>query len=876
MKNFSLKSFLSVAVLSLAVLILWGISNKTFSAYTGDYLEFTPTGCNAWSMTGLYITWGNAALLTGWITLNNMILIIDSGTYIVSWWINMGVCATIITNGNTPGNVILQFQGGVNIINFSNSSYIIRWFDKNHILEILWNSQIGNGITLTDSSAIITNTIISGFNYWIKFSTIINGTIENNIFTNNNNSIALLSSSGNLLSGNTIQYNSWFNIRLQAWSDNNIISNNNIYNNTGDGIFLETVINNNINNNNITGNTRYGIYLNASYSNTIALNVIKNNNRGIYLLDTNGNITVSSNTITNNGIWVALWNSKSNIFNNNTINSNTNIWIALYTTSNVNTFTNDTITYNKNKNINIDTSDDNQFTNTTIQNSIVGILFNNAKYNTFSGNVSITDNTGGIQLTNLSNNNIFSGVNVTNNITGITLDASSNNTFKLINNTNGIYLSNSSNSNRILNTQIAGQNNIFIYGGTNNIVTWGIFTGTIVGGKINITLKNDQPTLWRTYIPSWVGLSWVYSEISMASTIYTTGVALSAGDGYKDITVTYNNSNIYYDSIYADVTTPILSGGSISVSNNTATFTFTSNEAGSITYSWSCWNGSLSNSSSWNNATTFTLANNTYSWCQLKVTDSATNASERLSLPTFTINYTAPTGGGWWGGWGWGGWIPTCVSTQLMCVNGVYLVKTGVYCQWGNLTKSCGTTTGWISSGTTLPVGSIVWSPYSDELNEAYLRAYAHSITTMNTIQKADMKWTLIRSHMAKMISNFAIKLGGFTPDISKKCEFNDIANQNTEMKFYIKLSCQLGLMGINMSQFDPNTDVTRAQFGTILSRLIWGTTYNWGTPYYTSHLKALKLAGIMTQISTPSTKELRGYVMLMMKRTYEWGFLNN
>ncbi len=33
----------------------------------------------------------------------------------------------------------------------------------------------------------------------------------------------------------------------------------------------------------------------------------------------------------------------------------------------------------------------------------------------------------------------------------------------------------------------------------------------------------------------------------------------------------------------------------------------------------------------------------------------------------------------------------------------------------------------------------------------------------MNTIQKANMEDTLIRSHMAKMISNFAIRLGGLT-----------------------------------------------------------------------------------------------------------------
>jgi hypothetical protein len=106
-------------------------------------------------------------------------------------------------------------------------------------------------------------------------------------------------------------------------------------------------------------------------------------------------------------------------------------------------------------------------------------------------------------------------------------------------------------------------------------------------------------------------------------------------------------------------------------------------------------------------------------------------------------------------------------------------------------------------------------------MNQAYLRAYANGITTMPTIQQANMTGKLIRSHMAKMISAFAILLGDRLPNESLACNFNDIANQSIEMKFYIKLSCQLGLMGQNISNFNPREEVTRAQFGTIMSRLI-------------------------------------------------------
>ena len=74
---------------------------------------------------------------------------------------------------------------------------------------------------------------------------------------------------------------------------------------------------------------------------------------------------------------------------------------------------------------------------------------------------------------------------------------------------------------------------------------------------------------------------------------------------------------------------------------------------------------------------------------------------------------------------------------------------------------------------------------------------------------------------MAKMISVFTIMLGGLTPDTTKKCTFTDIANQSLDMRFYINLSCQLGLMGQGVTLFNPSGEITRAQFGTILSRVI-------------------------------------------------------
>jgi len=163
---------------------------------------------------------------------------------------------------------------------------------------------------------------------------------------------------------------------------------------------------------------------------------------------------------------------------------------------------------------------------------------------------------------------------------------------------------------------------------------------------------------------------------------------------------------------------------------------------------------------------------------------------------------------------------------------------------------------------------SLSWSPFTTELNNAYLYAYNLGIVSSPTILWADMEGKLIRSHMAKMIVNYAIKVMGLKPDTTKTCNFSDIGNQASDLQLYIKLSCQLGLMWIGVNSFDPEATITRAQFGTVLSRTLFGNTYSNEKLYYTDHLQALKDEGIMNDISNPEwKKEIRGYVLLMMMR---------
>jgi hypothetical protein len=111
---------------------------------------------------------------------------------------------------------------------------------------------------------------------------------------------------------------------------------------------------------------------------------------------------------------------------------------------------------------------------------------------------------------------------------------------------------------------------------------------------------------------------------------------------------------------------------------------------------------------------------------------------------------------------------------------------------------------------------------------------------------------------MAKMIVNYAVNALGIIPpslrDTSlavlqegkNTCIFSDISDETAELQQYIILACQLGLTGIHpdgtvLSDFMPNKTVSRAEFGTVLSRLLYGAMYNEGTPYYINHLQALK-----------------------------------
>ena len=160
----------------------------------------------------------------------------------------------------------------------------------------------------------------------------------------------------------------------------------------------------------------------------------------------------------------------------------------------------------------------------------------------------------------------------------------------------------------------------------------------------------------------------------------------------------------------------------------------------------------------------------------------------------------------------------------------------------------------------------------SDEFQQAYDFARENWITTKSTIQEAQMNWNLTRIQMAKMLSQYAINVLWQTPDTSKTIKFKDVTDKkNADYDNGVTLAYQLWIMWQNMkdNKFRPNDEVSRAEFVTALSRLLYSTSdweYKSTSKYYTHHMEKLVSEWIITN-DNPTMKEKRWYVMIMLMR---------
>ena len=125
----------------------------------------------------------------------------------------------------------------------------------------------------------------------------------------------------------------------------------------------------------------------------------------------------------------------------------------------------------------------------------------------------------------------------------------------------------------------------------------------------------------------------------------------------------------------------------------------------------------------------------------------------------------------------------------------------------------------------------------------------------------------ILRIELAKMFTNFVINILSRQPDESRKCGFIDMTNANQEQRLYAQTACQLGIMGLEYdgspsTVFNPNSYVTRAEFATAFSRVLFGGENNGNASCrYCDHMFALKKADIITNMS-PDLLELRAFIM--------------
>ena len=179
----------------------------------------------------------------------------------------------------------------------------------------------------------------------------------------------------------------------------------------------------------------------------------------------------------------------------------------------------------------------------------------------------------------------------------------------------------------------------------------------------------------------------------------------------------------------------------------------------------------------------------------------------------------------------------------------------------------------WTATTGNTATSDSVKSKYSEEQVAAYEWALENGITTINDIEKVRLTDGLTRAELAKMMSQYMTKVMWKTPVNAEKVEYADVNESLGDLADFIQTAYAYKIMWINadgtpLKKFNPNGKVTRAEYATVFSRVLFGDKYNkseWN--YYEDHIKALKEAGILTN-DTPTIQEVRGWVMLMMYRS--------
>ncbi|MFW9780093.1 MAG: NosD domain-containing protein [Candidatus Heimdallarchaeota archaeon] len=421
-----------------------------------------------------------------------------------------GIALSNVIHGTIRSNYIYNCATGIFLYN---SHDII--IDDNYVFGYVQTSA-ASSVRLSIRSAALSS---SRHAIWLDPSNY--NTISNNHITGmSGSSIYLLNSSDNTVGGNEIDNDGEVGIFLEG-SDNNLLDDNDIFevenpvfpqgirsrvtvSSGRHAIWLDPSSNNTISNNNISDYSGYGVFLQDSDQNDLTANNIDNTNgtSGVFLEDSSWN-TITDNEIS--GTPTAGTVSGQGVHARVAVSSGRHaIWLD---PSSNNTIENNTLSGFTGYGVYLQESDDNSLTGNTIDNSDgdSGVFLANSSWNT------ITDNeiSGSPTAGTVSGQGVHARVAVSSGRHAIWLDPSSNNTIE--NNTlsgftgYGVYLQesddNSLTGNTIDNTY--GDSGVFLEDSSWNTITDNEISGSPTAGTVSgqgvharVAVSSGRHAIW--------------------------------------------------------------------------------------------------------------------------------------------------------------------------------------------------------------------------------------------------------------------------------------------------------------------------------------------------------------------------------------------
>lgn len=424
-----------------------------------------------------------------------------------------------ITQNNDEGIYLHNNRENIienNYISMSDDYGIHLEYSNNNTIQnnLVANGETANGIHLYSSSdnSILDNQVLDNdIGIYLKDSSNRN-TLENNEIKFNYYDGVQIESVNNIIRGNQIQENDsgiYFRKPSSSSTSQNLVENNDIVLNDGDGIYLYSNSNDNIiHNNNVTDNADDGIVLYGTVNNVLSNNKVEGNEKGIILsgssfLGSDNNLIENNVILSNEGHGIHLrYGSTNNTIKNTTISNN--YWGVYLQYSSNNTIKDSIITNNSDHGVYSEYSNDNFINNSNISNN------NDFGVNLeFSNNITISDSTvsgntnNGILLysSSVSNDRSINNTIKNNKITdnggyGVNLYKSRTNTINknTISNHNdggGLSFYDSSNNNIYLNNFIDNRDQVQVYSNSDNIwISLGNITYTYDGTEYSKKLGN--------------------------------------------------------------------------------------------------------------------------------------------------------------------------------------------------------------------------------------------------------------------------------------------------------------------------------------------------------------------------------------------------